>query len=174
MAETRKVTIELVQREEHTYTPTPTPSGADNVGNTSKKVSGEGKVLTKSVILNQGYHQAKSLIISGVDASINRYLSLNEDYMGETVYNNAKTTIGKITGLGGAIMSGYTVGSMTGTPVGMAIGVGVAVVGWGANEFLSYQQKMSGYYQSLNASNFQTAFMRKRAGLTDGSHGTEN
>ena len=59
---------------------------------------------------------------------------------------------------------------MVGGPVGAAVGA----VSWGVNEFIQNKANLSGYYQDLNASNFNMQFNRTRAGLIDEGRGTEN
>lgn len=168
MAETRKITIEIIQTDGSTPKPTPVKPSDD-----SDKASNEGKTLLKSVILNQGYKVAKQMIVSSVEASVNRYLTLTEDYMAQNTYNAVKTSISKITTGSSAIVGSAMAGSIVG-PIGTAVGAVIGTIGFATSEFISYQSKMSSYYRALNASNIEMNYARKRAGLTDGSRGTEN
>ncbi len=169
MADTRKITIEIIQKNEGDDTPKIPDEDKDK-----KKSDSEGKTLLKSVILNQGYKVAKKLVIQGVESSMNRYLTLSEDYMAQNVYNAVKVSIDKATTAGTAIIGGGLAGAKVAGVPGAIAGIVIGSVGFGVSEFLSYQSRMSGYYRTLNASNIEMSFARKRAGLMDGSKGTEN
>lgn len=168
MAETRKITIEIIQKNEQEQPEKPEDDKEQ------KKASSEGKTLLKSVILNQGYQTAKKLVIQSVEASVDRYLTLTEDYMAQNTYNMVKTSISKMTNAGSTIIGGAIAGAKVGGVAGAVAGVVIGTIGWGVSEYISYQSRMSGYYRSLNASNIEMNYARKRAGLVDGSRGTEN
>lgn len=172
MADTRKIVVELVQREEGSAIPQPTPTPSGDT-KTKEKTTSEGKILLKSVILNQGYNTAKRLVIQGVQANINHYFALSEDYMGENTYNNVMATLNNIKGMASSVIGGAVAGSVAG-PIGAGVGALIGATSGVVSNYLSFQQRMSSYYQNLNASNYQTAYARKRAGLTDGGKGTEN
>lgn len=134
----------------------------------------EGNVLFKSLILNQGYQTAKRLVLQSIDANLNRNFSLNEDYMGETTYQNAKNMISKMTSYASSVASATIMGASVGGFVGAVIGFGISAVGIGVSEYTNTQAKKSQYFRSLNASNIEVGYARQRAGLIDGSMGTEN
>lgn len=171
MADTRKITIEIITSDANTG-----QTNAISTQDTSEVQSAksEGKTLLKSVILNQSYQTAKKLVIQTVDAGLNRYLTLSEDYLAQNTINNVKTIINKVSSAGSTIMGGITSGATVGGPVGAIVGGVISAVGWGASEYISYQSRMSGYYANLNASNIETSYAQKRAGYTNGSRGTEN
>lgn len=168
MAETRKITIEIIQKNEQEQPEKPEDDKEQ------KKASSEGKTLLKSVILNQGYQTAKKLVIQSVEESVDRYLTLTEDYMAQNTYNMVKTSISKMTSAGSTIIGGALAGAKVGGVYGAVAGIVIGTIGWGVSEYISYQSRMSGYYRSLNASNIEINYSRKRAGLVDGSRGTEN
>ena len=168
MADTRKITIEIIQKSEGGDTPE-----LPNDNQAQEKTSSEGKSLLKSVILNQGYNTAKQMVISSVEASVNHYLTLTEDYMAQNTYNKVKVAISKVTSASSAIIGSAVAGSVAG-PVGTAVGAIIETIGYGTSEFISYQSRMSGYYRSLNASNIDIDYAKRRTGLTNGSRGTEN
>lgn len=169
MADTRKITIELIQKTEGDETPKTPDEDKDK-----KKSDSEGKTLLKSIILNQGYKVAKKMVIQSVEASVNRYLTLTEDYMAQDTYNMVKTSIDKATTAGTAIIGGAVTGAKVGGAVGAGVGAVIGTIGFGVSEVISYQSRMSGYFRALNASNIEMNYARKRAGLMDGSKGTEN
>lgn len=126
-------------------------------------------------------NQAEGVIISAASYGLNRYFSLKEDYLSENVYNEIKSKVSKTVGLGKSILSGISAGATTGSsfgPIGAAVGaVAGAVIGgagYGTQQYIQYQQKMSGYYQQLNATNAQTQFQAKRLGLSDEGQNTLN
>lgn len=125
--------------------------------------------------------KAGAVLNSSVSYATNRYFSLKEDYLSENVYNNIKSGVTKGLGMASSLISGAAVGAKTGSvfgPVGTAVGavLGAAVggFGYGANQYVQYQQKMSGYYQQLNATNAQTQFQAKRLGLSNEGQNTLN
>lgn len=174
MADTRKITIEIIQKSEGEDTPTPTPDNTGSNTTEKKKTDSEGKTLLKSVILNQGYNTAKQMVIQSVEASVNRYMTLTEDYMAQNTYNKVKTSISKAVSAGSAIIGGAVSGGQVAGPAGAAVGAIIGTIGYASSEFISYQSRMSSYNSSLNASNISIDYARRRAGLTDGSRGTEN
>lgn len=180
MEDTRKIVVEIVNREE-----------IESKQQTNKKEdSGEVEVnlsfllhpikntqtalLGKSVFVNQAFDLAKNSIGQAITLSANRYFNMKEDYLTENMFNSAKTTINKVANFGTSIISGGIAGSSVGGPIGAVIGASISAVSFGITEVLNYQARISSYYQSLNASNYQIGFMRTRAGLTNGSKGTEN
>lgn len=142
---------------------------ADNNGKTS-----ETSTIFKSIIIGKGFTTAKNLIIQGVDLGLNRQFALNEDYMGEQTYSNAKNVISKVTSIGSTIIGGTVFGAQVGGVWGAVGGFAISTGGVIASEVMSINGKISQTYRSLNASNIETQYARARAGLTDGSMGTEN
>ena len=171
MADVRMIRITL-DLNDGTGTPISEPKTEEAIDKNGK--TKEGNVLIKSVILNQGYQTAKRLIIQGVDANINRTFALNEDYMGETTYQNAKNIISKVASWSTSIVSSTLAGASMGGIVGAIAVGGLTTVGIGVSEFIGIQAKSSQYFRAINSSNAEMNFARQRAGLYDGSMGTEN
>lgn len=125
--------------------------------------------------------KAGAVLNSSVSYATNRYFSLKEDYLSENVYNNIKSGVTKGLGMANSLISGAAVGAKTGsvfgpvgTAVGAVLGASVGGFGYGLNQYVQYQQKMSGYYQQLNATNAQTQFQAKRLGLSNEGQNTLN
>ena len=125
--------------------------------------------------------KAGAVLNSSVSYATNRYFSLKEDYLSENVYNNIKSGVTKGLGMASSLISGAAAGAKTGsvfgpvgTAVGAVLGASVGGFGYGANQYVQYQQKMSGYYQQLNATNAQTQFQAKRLGLSNEGQNTLN
>ena len=172
MSDLRMIRISLEATENGTPTQPSEPK-------TEEMTDGKGKTsetatIFKSLIIGKGFSTAKGLILQGVDVNLNRQFSINEDYMGETTYQNAKNIIGKVTSIGSTIIGGTVTGAQVGGWVGALVGFGISAVGVGVSETLSAQAKISQTFRSLNASNIEVNYARARAGLTDGSNGTEN
>lgn len=173
MSDLRMIRIAL-ESTDSTGTPTqPSEPKADEMQDSSGKTK-ETNTIFKSIIIGKGFSTAKNLIIQGVDTNLNRQFALNEDYMGETTYNNAKSIIGKVTSIGSSIIGGTVTGAQIGGFWGAVGGFAISTVGVGVSEYFSVTAKMSQTYRSLNASNIEMNYARARAGLTDGSQGTEN
>ena len=177
MAETRKITIEIVNINREEASAKKTENNVENNGSSSflnkmlhpiktvdKALS--KKIEAKSVFLNQAYQQAKNLAVQTVSTTVNRYFSLSEDYMLENSYRNTVATLNKGKSLATTIIGG----AITGGPVGAI----VAGIGWVASEDLQNRAALSTYYQQINESNYNTNFSRIRAGLVDNGRGTEN
>lgn len=173
MADLREIKISIELSENGNAVAPEQPKAEDMADTNGKTREGSG-TLIKSLILNQGYQTAKSLIIQGVDAHLNRQFALNEDYMGETTYNNAKNLISKVTSVASSIGSATIMGASAGGFVGAVIGFTIGAVGVGVSDYISIQAKKSSYFRNINASNIEVAYARQRAGLVDGSKGTEN
>ena len=168
MAEVRKITIEIVEGE----------GGGDDGENKKKKKTDEDKTRkrqeqTFKQIGKKAFNTAYQIISSGVENTLQREYTLTENYMSQTVYANAKNTISMVKDLGHSMVAAVKLGSLGG-PVGIAASVGITAAAWTFSHVLSYQNRMSSYYQSLNASNYQSDFSQIRAGLIDGGRGTEN
>lgn len=125
--------------------------------------------------------KAGAVLSSSVSYATNRYFSLKEDYLSENVYNNIKSGVTKGLGMASSLISGAATGAKTGsvfgpvgTAVGAVLGASVGGFGYGLNQYVQYQQKMSGYYQQLNATNAQTQFQAKRLGLSNEGQNTLN
>jgi outer membrane lipoprotein SlyB len=139
-----------------------------------------GSALTQSV--KYVASQTKQTITTAVSMGWNRYTTLQEDYIAENRINNIETSLNTVKSISEATIQGANngakLGSAIGGPVGGAIGYAVgAVTGvafWGVNQHLKNQQKLSGYYQQLNQTNFQTYLDSSRAGLVDNGRGTQN
>ena len=172
MSDLRMIRISLETTENGTPV-SPSEPQADEMAD-SKGKTNETATIFKSLIIGKGFATAKNLIIQGVDTGLNRQFSINEDYMGETTYQNVKNVIGKVTSIGSTIIGGTVTGAQVGGWVGAIVGFGISAVGVGVSETLSVQAKMSQTFRSLNASNIEVNYARARAGLTDGSNGTEN
>lgn len=125
--------------------------------------------------------KAGAVLNSSVSYATNRYFSLKEDYLSENVYNNIKSGVTKGLEMASSLISGAAAGAKTGsvfgpvgTAVGAVLGASVGGFGYGLNQYVQYQQKMSGYYQQLNATNAQTQFQAKRLGLSNEGQNTLN
>ena len=137
--------------------------------------------VKNSALIQIAKNQAEAVILGAASYGLNRYFSLKEDYLSENVYNEIKSTVSKTVGFGKSVLSGISAGATTGSafgPVGTAVGsVAGALIGgtgYGMQQYIQYQQKMSGYYQQLNATNAQTQFQAKRLGLSDEGQNTLN
>lgn len=172
MAEVRKITIEIVEGSGGGG------GGSDDDEKKKKKTKAEREAEKRKKAWQQigknAFRSAKNIIISNVENSLQRQYTLTENYMAQTTYNNAKRAISTAVSLGTTLYGSLKLGLMTGNPVGVAASVAVSTAAWGFNQFTEYKNRMSSYYQSLNAGNYQSDFSQIRAGLIDGSKGTEN
>ena len=166
MAEEKKIVIEIVTKSEE-----PKEENDDNTKK-NKEIKGSNKsqksnnnntsiILAKAVVAST-VALAKRVVMDGIQ----RNYSLTENYIAQNDMRNLQTAINKVGGFTASIGGGFAVGGVPGAVIG--------AVTWGANEFVSYQKRMSGYNQQLNATNYQTAFDRSRLGLTNEGRGTEN
>lgn len=117
--------------------------------------------------------KALNFVTTSAQFAYNRYTTLQEDYMTVQGIANAKDTMNRVNAAGKSIINGASTGAKTGGVVGAIIGGVAGAIDFGVNQYFEYQQRMSSYYQQLNATNFQTSFDASRLGLI-GSSGTEN
>ena len=139
------------------------PGSQENI---KQKNSSSNKDNTARSLALMAKDRANSLSQNSALSVVNRYFSLSENYMAETDYNNVMTVVNKVKSFASTVSTGASIGGVAGALV--------AAAAWGTNEFISYQNRMSGYYQALNATNYQTQFDRSRLGLTNEGKGTEN
>lgn len=159
--ETRKVTIEIITSNGGTPNPIkPEPT------NENGKIERKEFDKLESVLINQAYNQAKSVVNQAVNSTLNIYYNMKEDYMLENNVNTIKTILGKTTSFATTIAGGFAVGN-----VGGAI---ISGAGWVISEGISQGTRMRDLYSQINSSNYDKAFTRQRVGLTDNGRGTEN
>lgn len=168
MADDRKIIIEIVTGKEESD---PIPNVTNNTKEETKK--SDFGILMKSVVVNQAFQLAKKTVIQSVDIALTRRFSFTENYKGQQDYQNTKTAISKITGLGTSVVGGAVSGATLGG-AGAVAGAVIGAVGWGVGEGFAVYERYSNQAQSLNASRYQTGFMGQRLGLTDGGKGTQN
>lgn len=171
MADTRKIVIELKN----------TSASVDNSSQISRHLNPKKKKKTEEEIRKEaikalGVYATKhsfDLIKNSISVTKNRYFNMSENYILENEIDNFMTIVGNTTSVAATALVGAKVGMGAG-PVGMAVGAGVgAAVGVAAN-LITYQSTKASYYSSLNATNMQTEWSAKRAGLWDEGRGTEN
>lgn len=160
-SETRKVTIEIITTENGIPNPIK-PEPKDEEGKIKR---GEFDKL-ESVLINQAYNQAKSVVKQAVNTTLNMYYNMKEDYMFENNVNQIKTIVGKVSSLAISVYGGFKVGNVGGALISGA--------GWLINEGISQGTRIRDLYSQINSSNYDKAFTRQRVGLTDNGRGTEN
>ena len=140
-----------------------------------KNVNSEpNKVQEAKALVKMGAEKVGNIVMQTAQVSLNRYFSMSENYMAETDYQNAMTLINKGKSLYSSLTTSALAGGAVGGPFGVAVGAIIGATSWAANEYVNYQQRMSNYYQNLNATRYQTEFDRTRMGLTNEGKGTEN
>lgn len=164
--EGKKITIEIVSSSK-TNKKTGVKDDNNDLDYVLHPVKATEKALFgKHVLVNQAYNQAKKILVQTVDTSLNRYFNLSEDYLGENSYKYAKSVITKATSIGTSVGTGIMLGGVAGGAV--------AATGWLAGEIIAYNNKLSSYYSSLNATNYNTKFSNIRSSLYNNGRGTEN
>ena len=116
---------------------------------------------------------ANRIVKTTANVAWKRYTSLQEDYISEQFYSNVETTFEKISGGLNSISQGAISGSVFGT-WGAVVGAIGGAISYGGTQYIQYQQRMSGYYRSLNSSNYQAEFSQTKLGLINNGRGTEN
>lgn len=169
MANERKIIVEIISTKssETVEKQDGSPKEAEEKNNVSNKNK------SKKIEAMLAVDKISSIISSGVRSSMNRYFSMSENYMAEMDFQNAMTVIGKGRSFASTVFTAARAGSTFG-PGGAAVGAIISAAAWVGNEYVNYQQRMSNYYQNLNATNYQTEFDRTRLGLTNEGKGTEN
>lgn len=133
----------------------------------------ETETIGKNIILNQAYQNAKQNVKQMIDFSLNRYFNMKEDYLSQNTFNHVKTAISKVGSFFEATGAGALAGSKFGLP-GAVVGAAVGATGNAISQVVSYEQRMSGYYSALNATNFQTSFQASKMNLIDDNRNTLN
>lgn len=182
MADTRKITIEILSGDSQTSEKKSKKKDAnDELSKTINKIfhpiqSIEAGTIAKFALANQIYQQVKANFWTAVDYTHNRYFSLSEDYMGQVNYNNTKNIYSRAKSYATSAATGFISGMTLsgGNPVLGITGAILSTAGQAVGDVFSYQEKISNYYQSLNSTNAQTEFSRQRTGLYNEGRGTEN
>lgn len=161
--ETRKVTIEIITSEESKKSKNDTkPKAKDKEG----KINRSEFDKLESVLINQAYNQAKSLVKQSVNSTLSRYYNMKEDYMLENNVSAIRNVINKTSSFATTISGGAMVG-------GIAGGI-IAGAGWLISEGINVSNRWKDIYAEINATNYNKAFTKARLGLVDGGRGTEN
>lgn len=137
-----------------------------------------GGLLNKQIAMRYAGQQLLETSIgiakNSADTAVNRYCTLQEDYLTQQAYSNITDTIDRLKGLGGSVINGVVSGFAVAGVAGAAIGGVSSIVSFGVKQYNEYQKRMSSYYQTLNSNNFQTEYSASRLGLTNNGRGTEN
>lgn len=165
--ETRKIVIEIVSKG--ATTPSKSQKIIDKVQKTDTtetiETVKEG-TLVSSVVVNQAFNQVKGLVKNAALYYMNKHFTLKENYLMQRNVDNALTSINKVVSFGTSVAGGFLLGNVA--------GAAVAAVGWVANEAFTAFKRQDQTMMGLNTTNIQTAFQRTRAGLSNGSRGTQN
>ena len=141
----------------------------------AKKQTGEEQEKSLSKTLGaMTLASLKATALKGLNVSVNRYFSLSENYMAENDFSNFKSTINGLGRITGSITTFASVGFSINGPTGAAVGAIAGAIAGTANEGMNAYQRTGSYYQSINATRYQTEFDRTRMGLTNEGKGTEN
>lgn len=177
MADNRKIVIEIVDKTDNTEI----SQLSSKLDIDPQKIKREKAAKQKnefqhltSVLLNQAWQQARSLAVNALNSTANRYFNLKEDYMNENLYNNIKQTYQISSSIINSTIGGAITGATVGGGVGGAIGAGIGLVSSSISEGINAYNKISTVYSKLQTSNYNAVFNQTRAGLTNGSKGTEN
>ena len=117
---------------------------------------------------------AADIVLSRANVAWDRYCTLQEDYMSQQVVSNVQDTISRVKGLSSSLASGVVTGFATAGVGGAIVGGLSSVFLYANSQYQEHQQKMSNYYQQLNAANSQMEFAGSKLGLINNGRGTEN
>lgn len=169
MAETRTITIELVDKTEKTNTndkEVDSESGLDSNENNKVEDLSKRQLAQKTLFWNYAGRRAYSLLKQAVVSTANRYWSLTEDYLAQNTFNNTMNAVGETIGFGTTLAAGFKIGGVAGGAI--------AAVGYAGAKAISTVGEYSNIRQSINATNYNMQFQRTRMGLVDNGRGTEN
>ena len=158
MADTRKITIELITKdgseedEEVPGQPDPDPDPDDK----------EKRQKFIKYTAQKGMMLAKQALQTGMD----RYFSLTEDYIAQNYIKIITNMISDTTSL----FSNVAVGGKLFGPAGAAIGA----IAWAGSKAVSTVSGYGAIRQEINQNNYNMQFQRVRMGLVDNGRGTEN
>lgn len=176
MAEEKKIVIEIVTRSvQASDSGTKEMPTTESIPGSNKETQAKsnGKISTSNLMTSVKSLAKKAQVLnlasaatSSIFSSIRRYASLTENYIAQEDNKNLQTGWSKIKSLAANVAVGYATGG--------ELGAVMSVAAWGIRERTNYQERMSGYYQQLNATTYQTNMDRARLGLTNEGKGTEN
>ena len=174
MVDRREVVIRIVEKKK-----TSGSNGAvslnpaeviDNKIDSSSAISNS----VKKRIISEAKSTAYELISGAVSFGKDRYFSLKEDYLSENVYDQVSSIVSKGKSFISSGRSGAKIGKEIGGGVGGVVGAVAGVALTIPMQYINYQRRMSSHFQKLNATNAQTSFQAKRAGLDNEGQNTLN
>lgn len=175
MADDRKIVIEIKNIESESAavkTNTTATQNSDSLQKTLKTLfhpikTLENETIAKNVVVNQAVHMALNAAKTAGMYYVNKYFTLNEDYLAETDFNNAMTGIKKVASFGTSIGAGAIAGATAG-PVGAVVGGLIGAVGWGVTQGFQTANTKLQQQIMINTNNYQSQFQQTRLGLTEG------
>ena len=175
MADRREVVIRIVEQK-----PTSGSNGVVSLNPAEvidNKIEDSSSAISNSVkkrIISEAKSTAYELISGAVSFGKDRYFSLKEDYLSENVYNQVSSIVSKGKSFISSGVSGAKIGKQIGGGVGGVVGAVAGVALTIPMQYINYQKRMSSHFQQLNATNAQTSFQAKRAGLENEGQNTLN
>lgn len=119
----------------------------------------------KDFLINSA-KQAQNLLDNALRQGIERYYSLNEDYIAQNSINIFSNVANQTKNL---VMSVSTAAAAAGP-----VGAGITLALWAGNKILETRSGYSQIRQGINENNYNMNFQRIRMGLVDNGRGTEN
>lgn len=138
------------------------------------KVTSDAASLMHSTITEVASDVGKNIIFDSIKTSVNRYVSMSDDYVSSNYLTNVSSSLSTIISLGKTASSSFKTASAIGGPIlgGLIAAVNTSVE-LGKQQY-EYSKKMVEYKTALNTTNIETEFRQQRAGLYNGNRGTEN
>ena len=170
MAEARKIVIEIKSASEGEKSQLERHLKPKK---SKEQIEAENREKSIHALQVNAYQHTMGLIKTSINMSKNRYFNMTENYILENEVNNFMTVAGNTASVVNSAIIGAKMGVSAG-PAGVVAGVVIGVGFNLANKAINYQNTLANYYSSLNATNMQTEWSAKRAGLWDEGRGTEN
>ncbi len=125
-----------------------------------------------SVMINQAYEYAKSIVVNEVSYEVNKYFDLTDDYETKRDLNIAIGVAKKVGGIAVSTAAGAKLGASFG-PVGAIIGGVIGFTGSTVGEAINIYQSYDKQSITMKQRNKQLEYTRVRSGysLTSGSVG---
>lgn len=136
------------------------------------KDDGSSIFSVTTLLVNEAFQMAKRSVVQIAEYEIGKHFNLNDDYIGQTQFNNAIGLVNKGVSLATATIAGGVLGSGAG-PLGAAIGAAIAFTGTLASNLITAGQAVDRQNLSVLTSSAYQAFRYSRKGdvLSNGSIG---
>lgn len=147
--------------------PSPFPSSnKTDISQTTKSGKKDKESAAKFQVFWEFAQKTWNDVKSDAEYGVGNWYSREEDYIGQTNVEKAKEAISIASSIGKAAAAGFEAGGTVGAVVGVALSVGQTII--------NARKTVVDEYSQLDSAAYSQYYNSKRAGLVNGSKGTQD